>query len=47
VQEEVRLQSCSEQQEEVYAIGLIGKMNKNSKKGFKKKDERYKKERLE
>jgi hypothetical protein len=38
VQEEIRLQSYSKQQGEVDVIGLIKKMKKGSKKGYKKKE---------
>jgi hypothetical protein len=38
VQEEIRLQACSRQQEEVEEIALIERMKKGSKKGYKKKE---------
>jgi hypothetical protein len=38
VQEEIRLQSCSKQREEVDVIRLVEKTKKGSEKGFKKKD---------
>ena len=38
VQEEIRLQSCSKQREEVDVIRLVEKTKKGSEKGLKKKD---------
>lgn len=36
VQEDIRLESCSKQQEKVEGVALVGKTKKGSKKGNKK-----------
>jgi hypothetical protein len=36
VQEEIKLESCSVQQEEVEEVSLVGRTKKGSKKGYKK-----------